>query len=239
MLGSKISKLSCACPRPIKSPPAVAGSPPGRREKSQHQWHQMPDEHPNYSPNWLLCSTDTSKVPGTVLVTAMLKYSFYPQGAHSLMRDKYNKANNSLTMIVIMRVIVPRVVGTSDGNLNQVVILKVMDGTEPRKQSASRNGRTCWWFYTRKQQMEGQRITSSCLTFVNYFVSPRTHWCATLFCIGGFFFLFEKVSNLKVSCKYRTKNFPPKTLELVAKWYPVTPELSCVSYMQEARIFSC
>lgn len=51
------------------------------------------------------------------------------------MRDKYNKANNSLTMIVIMRVIVPRVVGTSDGNLNQVVILKVMDGHRSDKRT--------------------------------------------------------------------------------------------------------
>lgn len=66
-------------------------------------------------------------------------------------------------------------------NLNQVVILKVKEGTKPRNslpvEKEGRDDDFTWG----KQQMEEQRVTSSHLPCVNCFVSLKTHRCASFF----------------------------------------------------------
>lgn len=60
-------------------------------------------------------------------------------------------------------------------NQNNVVVLKIMDGTEPRN-SLQLEMEGCGDGFTgSKEQMEEQRLTLSNLPFVNCFVSLRTH----------------------------------------------------------------
>lgn len=63
----------------------------------------------------------------------------------------------------------------SGENQNPVMVLKMMDGTEPRN-SLQLEMEGCGDGFTRsKGQMEEQRLTLSNLPFVNCFVSLRTH----------------------------------------------------------------
>lgn len=98
---------------------ATAGSSVQNGEVFQHQCHPVPGEHPNSrNPLQQLALWPTrhllnpNKVPGNELVTAILRRNLCPQGAHSLGRDSYNKANSSLTMIVAMRAIIQKIIGT-------------------------------------------------------------------------------------------------------------------------------
>lgn len=119
---------NCAWARPVAShdspihaatSTATAGSSVQNREEFQHQYHPVPDEHPNSRhPLQQLALWPTrhllnpNEVPGNELVTATLRHNLCPQEAHNLRRDSYNKANSSLTMIVAMRAIIQRIIGT-------------------------------------------------------------------------------------------------------------------------------
>lgn len=104
---------NCAWARPIASHDSpihaatsavTAGSSVQNGEVFQHQCHPVPGEHPNSrNPLQQLALWPTrhllnpNEVPGNELVTATLRRNLCPQGAHSLGRDSYNKANSSLT----------------------------------------------------------------------------------------------------------------------------------------------
>ena len=124
---------NCAWARPITShdsptrdatSAAIAGSSVQNGEEFQHQCHPVLDEHPNSrQPLQQLAlwptrhSLNPSEVPGNELVTATLRHNPCPQGAHNLGRDSYNKANSSLTKIVVMRAIIQRIIGTEQKGL--------------------------------------------------------------------------------------------------------------------------
>lgn len=86
-------------------------------------------------------------------------------------------------------------------SLNQVVILKVTEGTKPRNSLQVDNEGHDGDFTWGKQQMEEQRVTSSHLPRVNCFVSLKTQRCTSLFLFQ--FFACLVACFLKQSQTYR------------------------------------